>query len=203
MEHPNQLRASNTAARGHFWRFTPFCRYVPFFLRFVSVSRVCFFTRHCLSPERTTYLGSARTWNTNMQALCLVACERPVVPPCGSKFVFQRVTARFCCSSSLRWNVPTFAVSVRFRHLFRGRVLCAVSFQYCDISVFASLLDVYRLRCQTLECNGTVFCVHMQVVFISRLLASWAFVLFLSNIVVAFKIFREFGDGLCSCHGTI
>ena len=96
-------------------------------LRFVSVSRVCFFTRHCLLPERTTYLGSARTWNTNVQALCLVACERPVVPPCGSKFVFQRVTARFVVLLLCDGNVPTFAVSVRFRHLFRGRVLCAVS----------------------------------------------------------------------------
>ena len=97
-------------------------------LRFVSVSRVCFFTRHCLLPKGTTYLGSARALNTNVQALCLVACERPVVPPCGSKFVFQRVTARCCSSSSsLRWNVPAFAVSVCFRHHFRGRVLCAVS----------------------------------------------------------------------------
>ena len=85
-----------------------------------------------------TSLFAARTYNISWQCpnlehkclgiFCLVACERPVVPPCGSKFVFQRVTARFCCcSSSLRWNVPTFAVSVRFRHLFRGRVLCAVS----------------------------------------------------------------------------
>ena len=84
-----------------------------------------------------TSLFVARTYNISWQCpnlehkcsgiFCLVACERPVVPPCGSKFVFQRVTARFCCSSSLRWNVSTFAVSVRFRHLFRGRVLCTVS----------------------------------------------------------------------------
>ena len=53
------------------------------------------------------------------------------------------------------------------------------------------------------ECNGTVFCVHMQVVFISRLLASWAFVWFLSNIVVAFRVFREFDSGLYGYHGTI
>ena len=172
-------------------------------LRFVSVSRACFFTRHCLSPERTIYLGSARTWNTNVQALCLVACERPVVPPCGSKFVFQRVTAQFCCSSSLRWNVPAFAVSVRFRHFFFEGACCVRFLQYCDISVFASLLGVYRSRYQTLECNGTVFCVHMQVAFISRLLASWAFVWFFSNIVVAFRVFREFDSGLYGCHGTI
>ena len=69
--------------------------------------------------------------------------------------------------------------------------------QYCDISVFASLLDVYRSRYQTLECNGTVFCVHMQVVFIAWLLASWAIVSFLSNIVLAPKVFREFDNGLC------
>ena len=42
--------------------------------------------------------------------------------------------------------------------------------QYCDISVFASLLDDYRSRYQTLEWNGTVFlcahasCVHIEVV---------------------------------------
>ena len=57
--------------------------------------------------------------------------------------------------------------------------------QYCDISVFGSLLDVYRTRYQTLECNGDcVFVVHMQVVFISRLLASWAFVSFFIELCV-------------------
>ena len=204
MEHPSQLRASNTAARGHLGRFTPFCRYVPFFLRFVSVSRVSFFTRHCLLPERATYLGSARTWNTNMQALCLVACERPVVPPCGSKFVFQRVTARFCCSSSLRWKCANICRVGSFPTPFsRARVVCGF-FQYCDISVFASLLDDYRSRYQTLECNGTVFfCVHMQVVFISRLLASWAIVSFFSSCVVALRVCREFHSDLYGCHGTI
>ena len=88
----------------------------------------------------------ARTYNISWQCpnlerkyagiFCLVACERPVVPPCGSKFVFQRVTARFCCSSSLRWNVPTFAVSVRFRHLFsRARVVCG----FCNIVTYLCL----------------------------------------------------------------
>ena len=160
-----------------------------------------------------TSLFAARTYNISWQCpnlehkcpgiLCLVACERPVVPPCGSKFVFQRVTARFCCSSSLRWNVPTFAVSVSFpKPCSRARVVCGF-LQYCDISVFASLLDVYRSRYQTLECNGTVFCVHMQAVFISRLLASWAIVSFLSSCVVALRVFREFDSGLYGCHGTI
>ena len=77
VEHPNQSRAScwfasNIAARGHLGRFPPFSRYVvavstlgwrcwelanqPSFLRFVSVSRACFFTRHCLVLERTICL---------------------------------------------------------------------------------------------------------------------------------------------------
>ena len=164
---------------------------------------MCFFTRHCLSPKRTTYLGSARTWNTNMQALCLVACERPVVPPCGSKFVFQRVTARLCCFSSLRWKCANICRVDSFPTPFsRARVVCG----FCNIVTYLCLgrcwmftVDVTR----HLNAMGLCFCVHMQVVFISRLLASWAFVWFLSNIVVAFSVFREFDRGLCGCHGTI
>ena len=99
-----------------------------------------------------------------------------------------------CASICRVGSFPTF--------FFEGA--CCVRFlQYCDISVFASLLDVYRSRYQTLECNGTVFCVHIQVVFISKLLASWAFVWFLSNIVVTFRVFREFDSGLYGCHVTI
>ena len=79
--------------------------------------------------------------------------------------------------------------------IFEGA--CCVRFlQYCDISVFASLLDVYRSRYQTLECNGTVFCVHMQVVFIS------SFFLHRGDCFV-FIEFREFDNGLCGCHATI
>jgi len=40
------------------------------------------------------------------------------------------------------------------------------------------------------------FGLHMQVVFIAWLLASWAIVSFLSNIVVALRVFREFDKGL-------
>ena len=87
LHHSHQSRAncwfaSNTAARGPLGRFHPFCRYVVavstlrwrFFgssriscvvrsrlLRFICVSRVCFFTRHCLLLEPTIYLVSART----------------------------------------------------------------------------------------------------------------------------------------------
>ena len=125
------------------------------------------------------------------------------MPPCGSKLVFQRVTQHgfvvlLLCDGMCQ-HLPCRFVSDTF---FEGA--CCVRFlQYCDISVFASLLDVHRSCYQTLECNGTVFCVHMQVVFISRLLASWAIISFLSSCVVALRVFREFDTGLCGCHGTI
>ena len=79
-------------------------------------------------------------------------------------------------------------------------VCCLRFLQCCDLSEFASLLDVYRSRHQPLECNGTVFCVHIQVVFSVWLLASWAIVLFVSNIVLVPRVFREFDNGLFGGH---
>ena len=55
----------------------------PSLLRFVSVSRVCFFTRHCLLFERTICLWQC----TNLEHKCagnLFGRVRPVVPPCHS-----------------------------------------------------------------------------------------------------------------------
>ena len=52
---------------------------------------------------------------------------------------------------------------------FEG-VCCVRFLRYCDICVFASLLDDYRSRYQTLGCNGNLFwgalasCVHCVVV---------------------------------------
>ena len=54
-----------------------------------------------------------------------------------------------------------------------------------------------------LNSMGLCFGVHLQVVFIAWLLASWAIVSFVSNIVLVPRVFREFGDGLYGCHGTI
>ena len=71
-----------------------------------------------------------------MQALCLVACERPVVPPCGSKFVFQRVTARLCCFSSLRWKCANICRVGSFPTPFsRARVVCC----FCNIVTYLCL----------------------------------------------------------------
>ena len=76
-------------------------------------------------------------------------------------------------------HLPCRFVSYTF---FEGA--CCVRFlQYCDISVFASLLDVYRSRYQTLECNGTVFCVHMQGCVHLKFFCIVAIVSFLSNFV--------------------
>ena len=93
-----------------------------------------------------TSLFVARTYNISWQCpnlehkcsgiFCLVACERPVVPPCGSKFVFQRVTARFCCSSSLRWKCANICRVGSFpTPSSRARVVCG----FCNIVTYLCL----------------------------------------------------------------
>ena len=93
-----------------------------------------------------TSLFVARTCNISWQCpnlehkcsgiFCLVACERPVVPPCGSRFVFQRVTARFCCSSSSRWKCANICRVGSFPTPFsRARVACS----FCNIVTFLCL----------------------------------------------------------------
>ena len=104
-----------------------------------------------------TSLFVARTYNISWQCsnlehkcsgiFCLVACERPVVPPCGSKFVFQRVTARFCCSSSLQWKCASICRVGSFsrHHSSRARVVLRF-LQYCGLSVFASYAVMFTVR---------------------------------------------------------
>ena len=156
---------------------------------------MCFFTRHCLLLERTTYLGSARTWNTNVQALCLVACERPVVPPCGSKFVCQRVTARFCCSSSSRWKCANICRVGSFPSPFsRSRVVCG----FCNIVTYLCLR-----RCWMFTVRVTRHLNAMGLCFVCTCKLCSSQVFLHRGDCFVFIEFREFDNGLCGCHATI
>ena len=111
-------------------------RSVGMFQSFAFCQRFAF-TRHCLLPERTTYLGSARTWNTNVQAFFVWSRVRgPWCRHVGSKFVFQRVTARFCCSPSSRWKCANICSVGSFPTPFsRARVVCG----FCNIVTYLCL----------------------------------------------------------------
>ena len=99
-----------------------------------------------------TSLFVARTYNVSWQCpnlehkcsgiFCLVACERPVVPPGGSKFVFQRVTARFCCSSSLRCNVNWFMLCPH-RHFGTPRFTSRVEHSFSGSHTFKVMFDCF------------------------------------------------------------